>query len=221
MAVVPLTDGMPRFTLEPTAKWIRAVLDGQVVADSRDAKLVRRESGPPPTYAFPKDDVDGALPDRAAFDVDDHVAIRWDAVDHWYEEDEEVFIHPRDPTKRIDVLPSRRHVVVERDGERLAESRRPTLLFEGDLPVRYYLPHPDVELERLRPSDNVTGCPYKGWASYYDARVGGEWVEDLVWTYKSPFREVDPVRGLLCFYNEKVNLVVDGQPQDRPSSPFS
>lgn len=200
--------------LEPSPKWIRALLDGRTVVDSRQARMVRPPSGPPRTYAFPPDDVDDAVPDDARMQIGDHVAVRWSAMDHWYEEDEEVFIHPRDPDKRIDTLRSSRHVRVERDGEVLAESHRPTVLIESfpQLPVRYYLRHQDVDQTRLRPNDKVTGCPYKGWASYYDVKVGDQWHEDLVWTYLSPLREVEPIRGLLCFWNERTDIIVDGEP---------
>lgn len=196
------------------------MLDGQTVVDSRQAKIVRPENPPPRTYAFPPEDVDEAVPESARIEVDGHVAVQWDEMDHWYEEAEEVFVHPRDPNKRIDSLRSSRHVVIERDGQRLAESRRPVLLFEGGLPERYYLPHDDVDMSRLRPIKKTTQCPYKGEASYYAVRVGDEWIDGLAWVYHTPLREVEPIRGLVCFYNEKVETTVDGEPQETPSSPF-
>jgi len=224
MAGLPPLDPHAAHTLEPTPKRIRAVLDGRVVADPRRAMTVRPPHPPPRTYAFPQEDVDDeAVPPGARVDVDGHVALQWDAMDHWFEESEEVFVHPRDPQKRIDVLRSGRHVVVERDGERLAESRRPVLLFEDvpALPVRYYLQPDDCDLTRLRRSESRSACPYKGFARYYDVRVGDAWIPDLAWTYPAPFREVDPIRGLVAFYNEKLDLIVDRERLERPKTPFS
>lgn len=222
MAGLPPLDPDAGHALEPTPKWVRAVVGGRVVADSRRAVLVRPPRSPPRTYAFPPADVTDA-PEEARVEVDGYVALQWDAVDHWFEESEEVFVHPRDPHTRIDVLRSRRHVVVERDGQRLAESQHPVLLFEDvpNLPVRYYLPLDDCDLSRLRRSDHHSACPYKGFADYFDVRVGGRWMRDLAWTYPAPFREVDPVRGLVAFWNERVDLTVDGERLERPRSPFS
>ena len=150
----------------------------------------------------------------------DLVAVHWDRVDAWYEEDEEVFVHPRDPFHRVDVLRSGRHVVIEVDGTVVAESRRPTLLFETGLPTRYYLPQTDVRLEHLEPSDTETACPYKGDASYHHVRVGDKTHKDLVWCYKTPIDGVLGVQGLFCFFNERVDLSVDGTPQERPDTPW-
>ncbi|MGH3342359.1 MAG: DUF427 domain-containing protein [Carbonactinosporaceae bacterium] len=150
-----------------------------------------------------------------------YCAFYWDAMDAWYEEDEEVFVHPRDPYHRVDIRPSSRHVRVSRGGVLLADSTRPVLLFETGLPVRYYLPEADVRAELLTPSDSATRCPYKGIAAYRSVRAGGETRPDLVWTYPDPIREAEPVRGLLCFYNERVDLEVDGEPLERPKTRFS
>lgn len=220
---LPPLDPDTEHRLEPIPKRVRAMMDGRLVADSLAAKLVRSPDIPPPrTYAFPPEDVDG-VPEKATVQVDGHVALQWDEVDHWYEEDEEVFVHPRDPHKRIDVLQSSRQMVVELDGEVLAKSDRPVMLFEysDGLPVRYYMLHADVDMARLRPSDTMTECPYKGWASHYDVRVGDTWHKDLAWSYLSPLREVEPIRGLVCFYTEKVDLRIDGEAQQRPKTHFS
>ncbi|MPY81199.1 MAG: DUF427 domain-containing protein [Actinophytocola sp.] len=150
-----------------------------------------------------------------------HVAFYWDAVDAWFEEDEQVFVHPRDPYHRIDVLASSRHVRVSRDGELLAESWRPRLLFETGLPVRYYLSRQDVRHDLLAPSMSVTRCPYKGVAEYWSVRVGDDVVPDLVWTYAEPLHDALAVRGMLCFYNEQVDVEVDGQREQRPTTPFA
>lgn len=208
-------------TLEPTPKRIRATLDGHKVLDSKRAQIVRPGHPPPRTYAVPREDIDG-VPDGSLVDVGDgFVAVQWDDMDHWYEESEEVFVHPRDPHKRIDVLPTKRHVIVSLDGVKLAETRRATMLIESYpfLPIRYYMPPDDVEA-RLRDSDETSACPYKGFASYFDVQAGDGWKEGLAWQYKAPFREVDPIRGQICFYNEKVDMEIDGMVVPRPKTPF-
>jgi len=148
-------------------------------------------------------------------------AFYWDRMDHWFEEDEEIFVHPRDPYHRVDVLDSSRHVRVLRDGEVLADSSRPRILFETSLPPRYYLPAEDVRTELLTPTSTLTRCPYKGLASYWAVRVGGEIVPDLVWSYLDPLSAVEKIAGRFCFFNEKVDLEVDGQPQVCGPSPFA
>jgi uncharacterized protein (DUF427 family) len=150
-----------------------------------------------------------------------HVAFYWSALDEWFAEDAQLFGHPRDPYARIDVYPSTRHVRVSRDGELLAETRRAKALFETGLPTRWYIPAADVRTELLVPSPTKTRCAYKGSASYWHVRVGGELVEDLVWTYTEPQHDAEPVRDLLCFFNERVELELDGEPQERPQTQWS
>ncbi len=150
-----------------------------------------------------------------------HIAFYWNAVDAWYEEDEEVFVHPRDPYTRVDTVHSSRHVRVEVDGHVIAETNRPVLLFETGLPPRYYIPKLDVRMSLLEPTDTVTHCPYKGSASYWSLRVGDRAYPDFVWGYPHPIPEIPKIENLLCFYNEKVDLYVDGVLQARPVSPFS
>ncbi len=111
-----------------------------------------------------------------------HGAFYWDRVDRWYEEDEEIFVHPRDPHKRIDTVPSSRPVRVVLGGEMVAESTRAHFLFETDMPTRYYIPKDDVRMDLLSPTDSHTRCPYKGIASYWSAVIGGETFEDIVWS---------------------------------------
>ena len=149
------------------------------------------------------------------------VRLEWDAMTEWLEEDEPVYVHPRDPYKRVDILASSRHVRVELDGVVLAESHAPRILFETGLPPRYYLPLADVRRELLRPSDKQTRCPYKGTAGYWSVAVNGRLREDLVWIYRAPLPESQKIAGLACFYNEHVDLYVDGVLQDRPRTPFS
>ena len=151
----------------------------------------------------------------------DAVRLEWDAMDEWLEEDEPVYTHPRDPYHRIDILASSRHIEVAVDGVAVADSRQPRILFETGLPPRYYLPLTDVRLERLRPSASVTHCPYKGAATYWSVEIGDTVHPDLVWIYRAPLAESQKIAGLACFYNEKVDLRVDGVAQDRPRTPFS
>jgi uncharacterized protein (DUF427 family) len=143
------------------------------------------------------------------------VRFDWPAMDEWLEEDEPVYVHPRDPYKRVDILASSRHVRVELDGVTLAESHAPHLLFETSLPTRYYLPLSDVRLDLLRPSTTQTQCPYKGTASYWSVEIGGRLHEDLVWIYRTPLPESQKIAGLACFYNDRVTLVVDGVEQPK------
>ncbi len=153
--------------------------------------------------------------------IEDLIAFYWNRVDRWLEEDEEVFVHPRDPYHRIDVLRSARHVRVCLEGEVLAESERATALFESNLPTRWYLPREDVRAE-LAPSDTVTRCPYKGLAGYHSVRLAtGEVHKDLIWFYPDPLAEAMRIAGLLCFFNEQVDLELDGELQERPATPWS
>ncbi|CCH29767.1 DUF427 domain-containing protein [Actinosynnema sp. NPDC047251] len=149
------------------------------------------------------------------------VRLEWDAMDEWFEEDEPVYVHPRDPYTRVDALPSSRHVRVEIDGVVVAESRRPVVLFETGLPARYYLPMTDVRMDLLRHTELRTSCPYKGTAEYWSVVVGDEVHENVVWGYRTPLPESRAVAGLVSFYNEKVDIVVDGVREERPRTPFS
>jgi len=158
-------------------------------------------------------------PEHAA--LRDHIAFFWDKLDAWFEEDDEVFVHPRDPYHRVDVLRSSRRVRVEVEGQVVAETGRPCLLFETGLPVRYYIPKLDVRMELLEPSDKTTRCPYKGIASYWSLRVNGRLFEDLVWSYPQPIPECPRIEDLLCFWNERTDTIVDGELQERPITPWS
>jgi uncharacterized protein (DUF427 family) len=151
----------------------------------------------------------------------DLVRLDWHAMDAWFEEDEEVFTHPRDPYTRVDILASSRHVRVEVDGETVAESSSPRLLFETGLPVRYYLPKTHVRLDLLTPTETVTHCPYKGRAEWWSVRTPNAVREDLAWSYPTPLPESQKIAGLVAFYNEKVDIYVDGVRQDRPRTKFS
>jgi uncharacterized protein (DUF427 family) len=146
----------------------------------------------------------------------------WDAFDAWFEEDEEVFVHPRNPYARVDALRSSRHVRVELDGVLLAESSSPVLLFETGLPTRYYLDRTAVNFAALERTDTVTQCPYKGRTTdYWSVRTPSGLHKDLAWSYSFPLTAVQQIAGLVSFYNEKVDIQLDGQPADRPVTHFS
>lgn len=150
-----------------------------------------------------------------------HAALVWDALDEWLVEEDQVLGHPRDPYHRLDVFRASAHVRVLLDGELLAESRRARVLHETSLPARHYLPAEDVRQELLEPSGTHTRCAYKGEASYWHVRVGDRVEDDLVWSYPDPTPEAEPVRGLLCFFDERVDVELDGVVQERPVTPWS
>jgi uncharacterized protein (DUF427 family) len=152
----------------------------------------------------------------------DTVRFDWNALDAWFEEDEQIFVHPRSPYARVDAVRSHRRVRVELNGTVLAESSSPVMVFETGLPTRYYLDRTDVNFEHLVRSDTVTSCPYKGTTSdYWSVRTGDGIEPDLAWAYNFPTRQLLPITGLVAFYNEKVDLFVDGHPLERPRTPFS
>jgi uncharacterized protein (DUF427 family) len=162
--------------------------------------------------------VDGATATAAAVrfgaspvaELRDAVRLEWSAMDAWFEEDEEVFVHPRSPYTRVDILRSSRHVRVEAGGVVLAETSQPTLLFETGLPTRFYLPPTHARMELLRPTATVSHCPYKGQAAYWSVVVDGDVREDAAWSYPTPLPESEGIAGLLCFYPAKVDVLVDG-----------
>lgn len=153
--------------------------------------------------------------------LDGHWSFTWDGRVSWFEEGLEVHVHARDPSKRVDVVPSERHVRVVLDGRVLAESDTPHALFETSLPTRWYLPVDDVEWEHLEPSDTVSRCPYKGTARYWSVRTGDQLHRNLAWSYPEPVVECPRIAGLVCFFNEKVDLVIDGVLQPRLVTPWS
>jgi uncharacterized protein (DUF427 family) len=223
--------------VERSQKRVRTYLAGELVADTTQPLLVW-EIPYYPIYYIPAADVRASLvatgddgvydvtvagakaegaarryPDSPTAELRDAVRLDFAAMDEWLEEDEPIYVHPRSPYARIDVLASSRHVRVEVDGVTVAESRAPRILFETGLPPRYYLPLPDVRMDLLRPSATQTGCPYKGTAAYWSLDVNGRVHEDLVWIYRTPLPESQKIAGLACFYNEKVDLYVDGVAQ--------
>jgi uncharacterized protein (DUF427 family) len=164
--------------------------------------------------------------DGAAFAPDDpalegYVVLDWTAFDQWREEDDVVMGHPHDPFGRIDALRSSRHVVVSSGGMLLADSRRPTLLFETPLPTRHYLPREDVNWEVLAPSESQSVCAYKGVAGYWTARLPGGDLTDIAWTYEKPLHDALEVQGMVAFFTERLDLVIDDIAVQRPVTPWS
>jgi uncharacterized protein (DUF427 family) len=192
-----------RPVLDPSVSFAVHTADGQVVD-------VRAHGQDRPGAGFRLSD-----PDLAGY-----VVLDFGAFDGWFEEDEPNVAHPRDPFHRIDVLASSRHVRLELDSQLLAESSRPVLLFETMLPVRYYLPAEDIRAD-LRPSPTRTYCAYKGQASYWSATVGDRVIPDIAWAYRQPLHDASQVRGLTAFFDERVDVTVDGQGHERPITPWS
>lgn len=160
-------------------------------------------------------------PDPEIEDLRGLVRFDWAALHEILEEDEPVYTHPRDPYTRVDILASSRHVQVVVDGVKVADSTNPRILFETGLPPRFYLPLADVRMDLLTPSDTETHCPYKGTANYWNVVLDGKVHPDAVWTYRTPFPESQKIAGLASFYNERVELYVDGELQERPKTKFS
>jgi uncharacterized protein (DUF427 family) len=143
------------------------------------------------------------------------VRLDFDAMSQWFEEDEPIFVHARSPYTRVDILASSRHIRVEIDGVTVADSHQPRIVFETGLRPRYYLPLTDVRMDLLRSSDTETHCPYKGTANYYSVDSGTAVHEDVVWYYRTPLPESQKIAGLAAFYNEKLDIYVDGVLEDR------
>ncbi|PLB53449.1 DUF427-domain-containing protein [Aspergillus steynii IBT 23096] len=234
---------------EDIVRRVRVVFNGQYVVDSPEPKLVW-EHPYYPVYYFPANDirqqylanersdpsgnkiydlvVDGKTSSDAAIVMNSgsftgYVKVGTDKADAWFEEDERVYSHPKDPYKRIQILQSSKHVRVEVDGVELANTNHPKLLYETGLPVRTYIPTTDVRLDRLIPDKELTtSCPYKGDASYYIVKLpSGEEKKGLAWWYKLPTAESADIRGHVAFYDEKVDVSVDGVKKDRPVTKFS
>ena len=253
-----LRQGPHRVEVEPTPRRVRVVFNGQTIADSKHAVLLR-ESNLLPVYYFPPEDVrsefleptdqhtrcpykgeasywtirvgdrvaenamwgyQDPLPGRE--DIRGYRAFYWNRVDAWYEEDEQVFGHARDPYKQVVILPSSRHVRVVMGGQTIADTHRPRLLLETGGPTRYYLPEQDVRMEWLQASETTTRCPYKGQASYWSARIGASVFKDIGWCYREPLPACSPIAGLLCFFNERVDAIyVDDELVPKPITPWS
>jgi len=154
------------------------------------------------SYAEPFDEV---------LKIGNYVAFYWDRMESWWEEDEEIFVHARDPKKRVDVVLSHRPVTVVLGGETVAETTNARFVFETNHQTRYYIPAGDVRMDLLRESKTRTRCPYKGIASYFSATVEGKEFDDIAWTYADPIDECPRIKDLICFFDENVGAtMVDG-----------
>ena len=213
--------------MQPCPRRIRALRGGETVLDTVGAEYVW-EVPHYPAYYVPVEDVDPtilALESTQTFEVGPFAGLAhvdWNAVDSWFEEDEEVFGgHPRSPYARVDAIRSSRHIRVELDGVVLAESAAPVLLFETGLPNRHYIQRTDVFFAHLERSHTVTLCPYKGTTSdYWSARVAGALHRDIAWSYAYPQVAVAGIAGLVAFYDELVDTFLDGVPVARPRTKF-
>lgn len=240
---------------EPTPRWIRAVVNGKTIADSKNAYLLL--GGGLPMYLFPASAVSEGTLSREASDIprpglgtfSGHtihaagvtvpgamvvketepgfeaikgmVGFEWDSVDHWYEEEEEIFRHPRDPYHRVDAVKSSRHVVVTVNDKVVADTTKPVLIFETGLPTRYYIDPADVRLDLLENTDSTSRCPYKGVASYWKMKSDAS-NRDVAWAYMNPIDEILKIKGLIAFFNERVDsIVVDDETQEKPVNRWS
>jgi uncharacterized protein (DUF427 family) len=236
--------------VEPVPRRIRAVLAGQTVVDTTNARYVWELPSFPVFYVPLADVRSGVLVDEGATEettrgdvhfhglevgdehrptaarvlhaakvagLDETVRFEWSALDAWYEEDEQVIVHPRSPYVRVDAIRSTRRVRVQEKGVVLAESTSPVLVFETGLPTRYYVNRTDVDFSHLVHSDTRTACPYKGITSdYWSSTVGDTRHPDVAWSYTFPMRELLPIAGLIAFYNEKLDIFVDDVELQRP-----
>jgi uncharacterized protein (DUF427 family) len=212
----PVASLDPAATCVPALRRVRALKSGAVLADSRDVILYAGPEGTP-AYYFPAGDVRRDLLDEsAAFSPADpppglellrgRVAFKWDAIDTWLEEDDEVRGHPRVPYHRVDAVASGRHVTVRLAGTLLAESRRPVAVFETGQPARFYLPRADIAMHLLTPDDRRAESPYLGTAAYYSARAGEAVHAGVAWSYQDPIPECPKIAGLICFGDSLVRV---------------
>jgi uncharacterized protein (DUF427 family) len=170
-----------------------------------------------------------AVAERAAWQVaegseqpelEGYIAFAWQAMEAWFEEDDQIRVHPHDPYHLIDVRPSSRHVRVVGRGVTVAETRRPVLLFETGLPPRFYIPKMDARLDLLEEGSRTTHCAYKGTAPHYSIRLGDDVVENIAWHYPFPDRGYEPIQNLLAFYQERIaDFFVDGERLDSEARP--
>jgi uncharacterized protein (DUF427 family) len=153
----------------------------------------------------------------------DYLVFEWGRMDAWFEEDEEIFVHLKDPYHRIDVLKSSPHIRVVAGGNSVADTRRPVLLFETGFPTRFYIPKDDVALEFLEQSDLQTRGPYKGIASaYWSIKIGDTYLRNSVWSYTDPLPEAYKIKDYLCFFNEKVDAIyLNNALVPKPETPWS
>ena len=204
----PVPDGL--VYVEPFPRRVRGVSGGRGVVDSEGALLVHRP-GRPPTYAFPIADV-GPVPSEPEPDAAGYVRVAWDAVDEWFEEEERVFLHPRNPYHRVDCVPTSRRLRVVAEGVVLVDSTATIGVYETSLPPLLYVDREQLPADVLMPSRTTTYCPYKGTASYWSADIGGTRLADVAWSYEAPHSECWAIRGHVCFDGARVSVQTDLPP---------
>ncbi|KAH9481143.1 hypothetical protein JR316_0005663 [Psilocybe cubensis] len=238
--------GFPLPHVEDSRKRIRVYFGGVCVIDTTKAKLVWLNNHHP-VYAFTREDLPswylsiasetpkeiqfivklGPQPERFPA-ITFHLAgpliglgfIKFEAVDAWFEEEEQIYVHPRDPYKRIDVLQSSRHVRIEINGVEIANTRCPLLLFETGEPMRIYIPRTHTRMDLWHPSSRTIASPYKGTAELYNVVLSsGETFEDIMWSYPSTTLECVTVKGMVAFFDERVDVWLDEEKQERPNDP--
>lgn len=194
--------------VEPFLRRVRGLLGERTVIDSERVLLVHR-TGQPPRYAFPASDVQQGVVSHPEPAATGYVSVQWDAVTRWYEEDEPVYGHARNPYHRIDCVRSQRHLRVELRSLVLVDTREVTSLFETGSMPRLYVDKKHVRMDCLIASPTVSYCPYKGQASYWSARIQGQTIPDVAWSYEDPTPESSRIAGLLSFYPERAKTVQD------------
>jgi uncharacterized protein (DUF427 family) len=200
----PVPDGVTY--VEPFRRRVRGEADGRTVVDSERVLLVHRP-GAPPTYAFPAADVRGA-PAEPEPEASGYVRVPWEAADAWYEEEDRVLGHPRNPYHRVDCLHARRRLQVQVAGVVLVDTTETVGVYETALDPRLYVRRDQVRAP-LEPSSTTTYCPYKGTASYWTVRVDGATVADVGWSYDAPVPECLPLRSLVAFDPAHATVVED------------
>jgi uncharacterized protein (DUF427 family) len=141
-----------------------------------------------------------------------YAGFYWGAMDEWYDEDERVEGHLRDPYHRVDVRRSSRPVRVLLGDAVLAETDRPLLLSETGLPNRFYIPAEDVRQDLLEPSDTHTVSAYKGTASYWSVTTDGRKLTDAVWSYPQAEGDAAAASGYLSFLHDDLAVEVGPPP---------
>ncbi|PHH86516.1 hypothetical protein CDD83_10114 [Cordyceps sp. RAO-2017] len=217
-------DGYPQLYVPLTELAGCSIRDKQLVRSDGVTRAAVVELTVPARNGIPELKTDRVLrftDDRGLGALTNLVRLEFGSMDRWLEEDVPVYVHPKDPFKRIDILPSSRPIEVKVAGRTVAKASSSAHLLETGLPPRYYISPGAVDPVALRRSDLVTRCPYKGDAEYYHVVVDGRELKNLVWCYRTTTHESSGVAGLLCFYNEEVDIYLDGVLQEKPETPFS
>jgi uncharacterized protein (DUF427 family) len=193
--------------IEPFRRRVTATKGGRTIVDSERALLIHRP-GQPPALGFPAGDVDGA-PARESVDAPGYVTVPWDAADAWFEEDDQMFGHPRNPYHRVDCVRSHRQLRVEAAaGTTLVETTETMVVYETALEPRLYVDPQHVRVELTR-SATQTYCPYKGTATYWNAVVDGRVLPDVAWSYEEALPESAPLQHLVSFDEQRVSVIHD------------